>query len=176
MIFDILFTRSIPLKAARLLVDPRFRTPSLWSSESAPSKFSYTAAEGFTVRKRSGAGALDSAYVRAPVDGWDASHPAAKALIGTGPWAWAGISPMAFLANGVLVSPWGEGSYVGVAGSEDTVRVTFVGAKHTVVYEGCHKFRSVRESDGAKVDGWVQLGQSAVSYTHLRAHETDSYL
>ena len=30
-----------------------------------------------------------------------------------------------------------------------------------VTLDGCYKFHSVRETDGEKVDGWVQMGQQA---------------
>ena len=32
-----------------------------------------------------------------------------RRLLGTGPWAWTGMSPVAFLRNGKLHTPWGPG-------------------------------------------------------------------
>ena len=91
----------------------------------------------------------------------DADHPAVKRVMGAGPWAWAGITPMAFLGGGRLHSPWGPGTYAPVAGTTDSLYVNFVGSKHRVTLDGCYKFHSVRETDGEKVDGWVQMGQQA---------------
>jgi hypothetical protein len=42
--------------------------------------------------------------------------------------------------------------------ADDAVFLVFAGATHRVVTAGCHKFSSRRESDGQKVDGWIQLG------------------
>ena len=36
----------------------------------------------------------------------------AQRLLGTGPWAWSGISTMSFLDHGVLVTPWGQGKWL----------------------------------------------------------------
>jgi len=112
-----------------------------------------------------GGGALDPAFPR-PTAPWAAAtyqHSAVARVAGKGPWAWAGITTMAFLADGLLMSPWGAGTYAPVEGTEDTLTVTFVGAKHRVIVDECLKFSSVRESDGATVDGWVQVGQKAIS-------------
>ena len=43
---------------------------------------------------------------------------------------------------------------------DDVVFLTFAGARHRVTTFRA-KFASVRESDGQKVDGWIQLGQPA---------------
>lgn len=50
------------------------------------------------VSSGSGRGALVDAYrdAPAPPEGWDASHPAVLRVMGKGPWAWAGIAPLAF--------------------------------------------------------------------------------
>ena len=82
-------------------------------------------------------------------------------LLGTGPWAWAGISTMAFLDHGVLVTPWGQGTWHADRESPDAVLALFAGATHKVTAAACHKFASYRESDGQKVDGWIQLGGQA---------------
>ena len=46
-------------------------------------------------------------------------------------------------------------------GDDCSLYVNFVGSKHRVTLDGCYKFHSVRETDGEKVDGWVQMGQQA---------------
>ena len=89
------------------------------------------------------------------------THVGVERLLGTGPWAWSGISTMAFLDEGVLVTPWGQGTWHADREAPDAVLLIFAGATHRVVTYPCHKFSSTRESDGQKVDGWVQLGGPA---------------
>ena len=125
----------------------------------------------FTVRRTGGrgrasgdlAGALDAKYRSKDEvpEGWDAKHPAVQRVLGKGPWAWAGITPLAFLGWGALYTPWGRGTYVPVAGTDDTLIVTFIGTRHRVVVSECYAFKSTRDKDGDKVDGWVQLGNAA---------------
>ena len=86
------------------------------------------------------------------------SHNGVKRLLGTGPWAWSGISTMAFLDEGILVTPWGQGTWHADTEDNDTLFVLFAGATHKVVAHTCHKFTSTRESDNQKVEGWIQLG------------------
>lgn len=113
--------------------------------------------------------ALAKGRILEPVHGftspanWDQQHPAVQKVLGTGPWAWQGVPPIAFLEGGLLSTPWGQGEYSPVPGSKDTLLLKFVGSEHNVHVFDCHKFHSVRESDGAQVDGWVQLGQTAHS-------------
>ena len=78
--------------------------------------------------------------------------------MGSGPWAWAGISTMAFLDRGILVTPWGQGTWHADEDDDEVVILSFASALHKVRTYDCHKFASTRESDGQKVDGWVQLG------------------
>ena len=87
----------------------------------------------------------------------DADHPAVKRVMGAGPWA--SITPMA-LRRWPPPLPRGPGTYAPVAGTIDSLYVNFVGSKHCVTLDGCYKFHSVRETDGEKVDGWVQMGQA----------------
>lgn len=89
------------------------------------------------------------------------AHKGVRRLLGTGPWAWAGISTMAFLDHGVLVTPWGQGKWHADRTNEEGVILVFAGAEHKVMTFECHKFASTRVSDGQKVDGWVQLGGPA---------------
>ena len=113
-----------------------------------------------------GKGALDpNFHADRVVDDWDEEHPAVSRVLGVGPWAWAGIAPLAFLGGGKLHTPWGAGQYVPLGGTNDTLVVTFAGAVHTVVVSECYTFASTRKSDGKKVEGGVQLGQPARSCT-----------
>jgi len=118
-----------------------------------------------------GRGELTPEYFRVYAKGWsdpsDAEHPAVRQVLGTGPWAWSGITAMAFLDRGVLVSPWGLGRYRPMANSTDTLILSFVGADHRVVLHPCNKFTSTRLSDGQVVEGWVQLGERARGCTGI---------
>jgi len=145
------------------------------STTTAPTSFTYTSGTGGGGGGRGGGrarlgggktgkGAIDESYATMRV--WStgqhagtADHPAVAELIGHGPWAWSGIAPMAFLHGGALHSPWGPGSYWPLEGSSTTVIVEFVGSKHRITPHGCMKFSSVRETDGERVDAWVQVGQ-----------------
>ena len=144
------------------------------STTTAPTSFTYTSGTGGGGGRgggrarpgggKTGKGAIDESYAAMRV--WStgqhagsADHPAVAELIGHGPWAWSGIAPMAFLHGGALHSPWGPGSYWPLEGSSTTVIVEFVGSKHRITPHGCMKFSSVRETDGERVDAWVQVGQ-----------------
>ena len=82
--------------------------------------------------------------------------------MGHGPWSWSGIAPMAFFDNGLLLTPWGTGTYSPVPNSADAaLTVVFAGANHHVVMGDCHTFSSVRQSDGERVEGWVQVAPRA---------------
>ena len=126
-------------------------------------KFTFVGRRAMGVGGGEGAGVLGSSAAgpKGFTSDADADHPAVKRVMGAGPWAWAGITPMAFLGGGRLHSPWGPGTYAPVAGTTDSLYVNFVGSKHRVTLDGCYKFHSVRETDGEKVDGWVQMGQQA---------------
>ena len=138
-------------------------TALTFDSASAPTKFTFTGRRAMGVGGSEGAGVLGSSAAgpKGFTSDADADHPAVKRVMGAGPWAWAGITPMAFLGGGRLHSPWGPGTYAPVAGTTDSLYVNFVGSKHRVTLDGCYKFHSVRETDGEKVDGWVQMGQQA---------------
>ena len=115
---------------------------------------------------RSKAGAVEARFRRTTstierVAGRIPSDTRAKRLLGTGPWAWSGISTMAFLDHGVLVTPWGQGTWHADRNDDESVMLLFAGAVHKVKTHACHKFTSIREADGQKVEGWVQLGQPA---------------
>lgn len=152
-----------------------------FNSDSEPTSFTYERTGGRAGGLLLGSGntpepkqgGLMPAYDRVRQAGWGdpahARHPAVLRVLGTGPWAWSGIAPMAFLDGGVLVSPWGAGSYR--PDMEDTEQKTlllsFVGAEHRVVLGECHSFSSTRLSDGQAVQGWVQLGERARSCPRL---------
>lgn len=149
----------------------------IFDSEEDPTSFTYTRAGGRVgslLLSLGGApepkkGALLPKYASVRQAGWaeptHAKHPSVLRVLGTGPWAWAGIAPMAFLDRGVLVSPWGTGSYRPdlTDGEQKTLILSFVGAEHRVVLGECHTFTSTRLSDGQVVQGWVQLGERARS-------------
>ena len=134
--------------------------------DSAESPTSFTVGGGGMRGSSLGkSGAVDPAFAKPSARSqlWEtekaASHLGVQRLLGTGPWAWAGISTMAFLDSGVLVTPWGQGTWY-PAEPDDTVVLSFAGAKHRVVAHGCHKFTSVRESDEQRVEGWIQLSSA----------------
>jgi hypothetical protein len=141
-------------------------SPTLkFDSATAPTSF---AIEGSRLRASLGKkGAIDARFVGESAQSrmWraeDAStHTGVRRLLGTGPWAWSGISTMAFLDRGVLVTPWGQGTWHADRANDEGVVLVFAGANHKVQTHACHKFTSIRESDGQKVEGWVQLGQPA---------------
>ena len=139
-----------------------------FDSADAPTSFT-VGSQGVTGKLRGGShigtkGVIDERFTSesARSNRWDAAgaatHLGVQRLLGTGPWAWAGISTMAFLDRGVLVTPWGQGTWHADPEASDTVLLVFAGATHKVVAHACHKFSSSRESDGQKVDGWIQLG------------------
>ena len=134
-----------------------------FDSSETPTKFTVGSAGALRLRasELGAAGALDGIWTSSRDPKWqssDADHVGVKRLLGTGPWAWAGISTMAFLDHGVLVTPWGHGTYVPDREAADAVLLTFAGVVHRVTTHECHKFTSVRASDGNKVEGWIQLG------------------
>jgi len=136
-----------------------------FDSSQQPTTFTIADAGGaaarFMRRSLGVAGAVDGLITSSRSSRWqtgDEKHPGVHRLLGSGPWAWAGISTMAFLDHGVLVTPWGHGTYHPDREKLDVVILEFAGATHRVTTFGCHKFTSYRESDGNRVDGWIQLG------------------
>ena len=81
----------------------------------------------------------------------------ARAVSGT-KWKWGGVPGFEFKPGGVLVTPWGQGTWHADIDDPESVMLSFAGALHKVRTYECHKFTSHRESDGQKVDGWIQLG------------------
>lgn len=82
-----------------------------------------------------------------------------KRLLGSGPWSWQGVAPLAFLGGNVLHTPWGKGSWqVPVKGAgENVIEASFVGQKHMVTFDECWGFSSVRASDGDKASGVAKI-------------------
>ena len=135
-----------------------------FDSSEQPTKFqigSASAASRLMRGSLGSAGAVDDLFTTSRSPKWTASaleHAGVRRLLGSGPWAWSGISTMAFLDHGVLVTPWGHGTYHPDPSAADVVFLEFAGASHRVTTFDCHKFTSVRVNDNNKVDGWIQLG------------------
>ena len=139
-----------------------------FDSATAPTKFEVGAASTLGKLRGGGGigkgGSIDHKFTtpQARSSVWRAesvgTHRGVERLLGTGPWAWSGISTMAFLDLGVLVTPWGQGTWHADIDDPEAVMLSFAGALHKVRTYECHKFTSHRESDGQKVDGWIQLG------------------
>ena len=56
-------------------------------------------------------------------------------LIGTGPWAWQGVGPIGFFAEGHLHTPWWRGSWGPHSSVRGAIYANFVGEKHAVVFD-----------------------------------------
>lgn len=69
-----------------------------------------------------------------------ASHALAKMLLDSGEWSWAGVTPMKFLDQGELHTPWGKGEWSLVKGAggaflASAVWADFGGAHHLLKFE-----------------------------------------
>ena len=63
-----------------------------------------------------------------------------------------------------MIAIWGSGTYSPVPNSADAaLTIVFAGANHRLTIGECHTFSSVRETDGEKVEGWVQVAAKARS-------------
>ena len=82
--------------------------------------------------------------------------PLAQRLLGSGPWAWGGVAPMAFLNDSLLVTPWGEG--VWTMNNDGRVKVTFVGEDHLLKFDECWSFVSHRVRDHDLAVGSALIG------------------
>ena len=94
-------------------------------------------------------------------------------VAGTGPWFWAGNGPLAFQRGGVLITPWGEGTWGVQRGAAETapsdaVFADFANSQHTVRMHnpGCLRMRSVRKADGDVVG--VDFGGTADANAHAQ--------
>lgn len=72
------------------------------------------------------------------------------AVLGAGPFAWAGMVPAMFLRGGVFQSPWSDGEW---SLEGDKLHVTFYGIKHelTLSSADCGRLLSMRTSDRDRV-------------------------
>ena len=87
-----------------------------------------------------------------------------RRLLGSGPWSWTGVAPVAFLGGGLLHTPWGAGTWsVDPKQPESTIYANFVGEKHVVTFDECWTFQSVRERDGDKASGVARIEQPVAS-------------
>lgn len=87
-----------------------------------------------------------------------------RRLLGSGPWSWQGVSPLAFLGGGVLSTPWGKGTWEAhPTRGADTILANFVGQKHVVTFDECWSFSSVRDADGDKASGIAKIEAPAKS-------------
>lgn len=84
-----------------------------------------------------------------------------EAIIGSGPWAWSGTLPLAYLSGGILHTPWGPGKWGPVKPAEGDptkdIFMEFVGSRHIITFGECNTFQSVRAGDGSIVKGWKQI-------------------
>ena len=80
----------------------------------------------------------------------------------SGPWFWAGSGPFSLNRGGVLITPWGEGTWstergVGVLGKEKAaagrVFADFANSQHELrMLDGaCLRVQSTRKADGELV-------------------------
>ena len=85
-----------------------------------------------------------------------ATAPLVSDIAGSGPWIWAGSGPLSFMRGGVLITPWGTGTW-GVSRSggteaapDDTVFADFAGSQHNVRLHipECLRMQSRRKADG----------------------------
>ncbi|KAG8461243.1 hypothetical protein KFE25_002432 [Diacronema lutheri] len=91
----------------------------------------------------------------------------AQRLLASGTWAWAGVEGMRFLAEGVLVTPWGSGLWGVVPGQPRLIWASFAQQLHMLNFgaqaaaEGVPlaRFQSTRCSDGETVQGSIATGK-----------------
>ena len=89
--------------------------------------------------------------------------------MGTGPWAWTGVAPLAFLAGGKLHTPWMTGQWGVHPTTPDAIFANFVGEEHTVRFGDCWSFESVRARDGDRTMGGAKLDPPAHKCPELQA-------
>ena len=94
-------------------------------------------------------------------------------LLGSGPWAWQGVSPIAFLGGGHMHTPWGLGTWEVHPTQPSTIYANFVNQKHAVTFGACWSFTSVRQSDGDRAAGTGKIDappKDADACPQLRGH------
>ncbi len=151
-----------------------------WTLRFSATTRSFTATQKGSVDTSYGALAAphanDKGVPDSPPDGWSAESaeaPIAKRLLGSGPWAWTGVAPLAFLPEGRLHTPWGRGTWRPHESLPSTVRADFVGQKHVVTFDECWGFTSVRESDGDEAKGGAMIEPPAASCPELTDTDQD---
>ena len=92
-----------------------------------------------------------------------------RRLLGSGPWAWTGVSPVGWLRGGVLHTPWGPGTWKPHASNDGTIIASFVGEHHHVTFAECASFVSLRERDNDRATGAISLSPAATSCPELSA-------
>ena len=146
----------------------------LWRIEFSDDLTSFTAAKGRGVMPSSSGSLVPETSnepAALPVDAHDASSvissftaadkPVVTRLIGTGPWAWQGVAPFAFLAEGALHTPWGAGKWGPHPTLANTILANFVSEKHVVTFDECWSFTSKRVRDGDRAGGGALLSAAA---------------
>ena len=88
-------------------------------------------------------------------------------LLGSGPWAWSGVSPLGFLAGGRLYTPWAEGTWGVHPHSTGAIFANFLGEEHKVHFGECWTFTSTRKRDGDKATGGALIGPEPVECPEL---------
>ena len=81
--------------------------------------------------------------------------PLLREIAGSGPWFWAGSGPFGFMRGGVLITPWGTGTW-GVTRSDgeeapsDAVFADFANSQHALRMNvpECLRMQSRRKADG----------------------------
>ena len=97
----------------------------------------------------------------APASSHDTFADGGSQLLGTGPWSWTGVAPVAFLAGGRLHTPWGPGTWGAHGDGDRTVFANFVGEEHIVRFDECFGFASTRKRDGDQASGRLLLDPPA---------------
>ncbi|KAL1504143.1 hypothetical protein AB1Y20_010552 [Prymnesium parvum] len=90
-----------------------------------------------------------------------ADSPITVRLIGSGPWAWQGVAPLAFLSGGVLHTPWGPGQWSAHPSLPSTIYANFVSEQHMVTFDDCWSFKSKRVRDGDIAGGGALIAPVA---------------
>lgn len=99
--------------------------------------------------------------------GAGAGGDAVRRLLGSGPWAWTGVSSVGWLRGGVLHTPWGMGTWRAHEAGDGRIVATFVGEEHHVTVAECASFVSRRKRDGDRATGAMSLSPAATTCPEL---------
>ena len=93
-----------------------------------------------------------------PHVGDTSAAPLVSEIAGSGPWFWAGSGPFSFMRGGVLITPWGTGTWgikreIDESAPADTVFADFANSRHNVRMHvpECLRMQSTRKADNEKV-------------------------